>query len=543
MADPSNPVPARFLTAAPARFHMRPGTARIGVRPMLPVIYPEGHTDQLLIVEAVTERPLAEIRGASMTKASWQLNGVGELDFSCSSSNSAMDHLVDPRTVVDGAGVMRLVGREIQWYRDGVLHWAGPPITGSPSLDGTVSFVCMDLLWYLFRKFFGAAERRDLLLGKGSMDKPGLPGWAMTPGCVKTRDTDDKRRGVASMALTGTGAASASFIRPTTTLATALPVYLTLMAKVPAGTPVGTAIASIVVKSLAGATLNQKVITVDEETPLGEWTRFDDYALLPPRAPHRVEVYLWSAGPHGATKFDDVRSLEDNTTGILPGADLSTHGVAGVNHVQKGRGQGPGFGITPVVVTNTGTVEPLGERHRNHIQMQDFLARYTDRADGFDFRVDPLRRQIQFAHRIGVDHVNIGLHDRTVASGGWTHNEAELSSKIVVPGEGDGVTRPEGGYTNTSRTAGLVLDYYHQPPDGTPLSGLDPTAEQVYQEKSQPQITYESLAVSDKYLGQVTPGDTLPGNLRSGKFRLPTDTRVRIGQVVLDRESGQLVLT
>ena len=29
----------------------------------------------------------------------------------------------------------------------------------------------------LFRKFFGAAERKDLLLGIGSMDTAGLPGW------------------------------------------------------------------------------------------------------------------------------------------------------------------------------------------------------------------------------------------------------------------------------------------------------------------------------------------------------------------------------
>lgn len=536
--------PARIAAPPAAGYEMVSGEPRIRVRPPIPVVYPADHTDQLIIVEASgNQRRLAEVRAVSVESPSWVLNGVGSMGFSCSTSNPAMEHFVIPGTMVDGAGVMRLVGREVQLWRDGDLWWAGPPISASVGLDGSVSFTCMDLGWYLFRKFFGAAERRDLLLGIGSMDRPGLPGWAVSPGCVKANDWADKVRGEGSMSLTGGGAVRASFVRPTTTLSEAMAVHATAMVKIPGGTPLGTGVMTISVWSLDGVKLNQRSVVVDEQTTFDRWQRVATYAMLPPRAPHRVEVALWSLGTHGATKFDDVRSLENNTTGIPEGADLTAHGVNGVRHVQDGRGQTPGFGLTPVVLSETGTVEILGERHLNHLQFQDFLARYTDRTDGFDWRIDAYRRQIQFAHRIGADHRHTVLHDRNTASGGWKHDESQIASKIVVPGEGDGVDRPEGGYTDTSRTAGLVLDYFHQPPAGTPLSALDPMAREVWEQRSQPQISYDGLAVSDRYLGTIRPGDTVPSRLRSGFFRTPDADPMRIGEVKLDVAAGQLVLT
>jgi len=104
------------------------------------------------------------------------------------------------------------------------------------------------------------------------------------------------------------------------------------------------------------------------------------------------------------------------------------------------------------------------------------------------------------------------------------------------------VDRPEGGYWDTSRTAGLTYDDFWQPPADTPLSALDRIAEQRWGEVSQPQISFDQLAVSDDLLGTVGTGDTITGTMQIGKLRLPRDTPVRVGQVALDVEAGQLVL-
>ena len=517
------PTPARIVRTRSARCRIPTGTAATGVRPFVPVVYPAGHDDILLIsttpMRGKPARNLAEVRGAKIDKPSWVLNGVGTMGFSCSAWNDAMDHLVIPGSVVDGAGVMRLIGREVTLYRDGVARWLGPPVTARISLDGTVSFSCMDSGWHLARKFFGAAERRDYLNGIGSMDAAGLPGWILAGSASKARDTVDRRRGKGSMVLSGNGAVTASFTIPARPVTG--PVHLAGEVKVPTGTPVGTPVMSITVYDAdTGAVIDSATITVDESTMLGQWQRVSTYAIQRNRTRQRVTVALWSPGDHGSTKFDDVRSLENNTTGLpLPGKDLVRHAMAAVDHLQGGRGQGLGFGFRPRMVAPTGTVEVLGERHVNHTQWTDFIARYTSRDDGLDWKINPRTRDLDFGPRQGRDHENLALHERIVRAGEIVHDETAIAAKVVVPFESDGVDRPEGGYTDTSRTAGLMYDDFWQPPAGTPLSAIDPMARQRWDKVSQPQISLDGLAISDKYLGTVEEGDTLSGQIRVGKFR------------------------
>ena len=534
-------APARVLRPSRARCRVVTGTPRIGYRPTIPVIYPDGHTDELIVVETTSQKRLCQIRGATVDKPSWVLNGVGSMGVRLSAHNDAIDHFVTPGTVVDGAGVMRLIGREVQWWRDGVLRWAGPPISATISTSGVVDLSCMDLGWHLARKFFGAAERKDLLRGTGSMDRAGLPGWLLAGSASKARSTADKVRGSGSMVLSGSGAAQATFSTPPRPVAPA--VHLTLVAKVPDGTPEGTRIATITTRTTAGVLIDEASVVVDSSTKFDEWERLSTYARQRVNVTNVVTVTLWSPGTYGSTKFDDVRALENDTTGIpSPGKDLVNHIKAGLDHMQTGAGQGIGFGIGFEVLTYSGTVEVLGERHLNHKQWTDFLNQYTSRSDGLDWRIDPARRVLQVGKRIGVDHTNISLHERSVHAGGWVHDESTIAAKVVVPGDGDGVDRPEGGYWDTSRTAGLTYDDFWQPPADTPLSALDRIAGQRWDEVSQPQISFDQLAVTDDLLGTVGPGDTITGTMKIGKVRLPRDTPVRVGQVALDVEAGQLVL-
>jgi len=534
-------APARVLRPSRARCRVVTGTPRIGYRPTIPVIYPDGHTDELIVVETTSQKRLCQIRGATVDKPSWVLNGVGSMGVRLSAHNDAIDHFVTPGTVVDGAGVMRLIGRELQWWRDGVLRWAGPPISATISTSGVVDLSCMDLGWHLARKFFGAAERKDLLRGTGSMDAAALPGWVLAGSASKARSTADKVRGTGSMVLTGSGAAQATFSTPPRPVVPA--VHLTLVAKVPDGTPEGTRIATITTRTTAGVLIDEASVLVDSSTKFDEWERLSTYARQRVNVTNVVTVTLWSPGTYGGTKFDDVRALENDTTGIpSPGKDLVNHIKAGLDHMQGGRGQGDGFGFGFEIVSYSGTVEVLGERHLNHKQWTDFLAQYTGRADGLDWRIDPRRRVLQVGTRMGVDHTNITLHGRTVRAGGFTVDESAIAAKVVVPGEGDGVDRAEGGYWDDSRTAGLTYDDFHQPPADTPLSALDPMAEQRWETVSRPQYSLDGLAVSDEYLDVIGAGDTISGTMKIGKFRLPRETPVRLSQVALDIEAGQLVL-
>lgn len=534
-------APARVLRPSRARCRVITGIPRIGYRPTIPVIYPDGHTDELIVVETTSQKRLCQVRAATVDKPSWVLNGVGSMGVTVTAHNDALDHLVTPGSVVDGAGVMRLIGREIQFWRDGVMRWAGPPISAQVSTSGVVDLSCMDLGWHLARKFFGSAERKDLLRDTGLMDRAGLPGWSLAGSASKARSTADKVRGSGSMVLSGNGAAQASFLTPARPVAPA--VHLTLMAKVPEGTPIGTRIATITTRTSGGTVIAEASIVVDGQTKFDVWERHTAYARQRVGIVNFDTVTLWSSGDHGDTKFDDVRVLENDTTGIpSPGKDLVNHIKAGLDHMQGGAGQGVGFGFGFEILTYTGTVEVLGERHLNHKQWTDFLNQYTSRSDGLDWRIDPARRVLQVGKRIGVDHTNISLHERSVHAGGWVHDESTIAAKVVVPGDGDGVDRPEGGYWDTSRTAGLTYDDFWQPPADTPLSALDRIAEQRWDEVSQPQISFDQLAVTDDLLGTVGPGDTITGTMKIGKVRLPRDTPVRVGQVALDVEAGQLVL-
>jgi hypothetical protein len=435
---------------------------------------------------------------------------------------------------------MRLIGREVQRWRDGNLIWAGPPVTGHPLMNGTVTFGCNDLGWHLYRKFFGAAERRDLLLGLGSMDHPSLPGWAVNGAATKTQDTSDKVRGDGSMRLSGTGSVTRSFTQPARPIMP--PVYLTARVKIPAGTPVGTLVARITTRTAAGAPIHQAEIRTDESTVLGAWQLVGAAARQANGIPVTSTVYLSSPGTYGDTKFDDVRALENNTTGSpVGGDDLVRQVQNGLHHIQEGRGQGPGFDFGFRILAASGVTEVLAERHVNHLQFSDFLTRYTSREDGLDWKIDPLARELVIGPRIGVDHGNIALHDRSVRAGGFLHDETTIAAKVVVPGDSDGYDRAEGGWLDASGTDGIVYDDFYQPPAGTPLSAIDSIAKQRHAQVSQPQTTLDDLAISDEYLGIVNPGDTIPGSMRIGWFRLPGGRR-RIGQVTLNAEAGQLEL-
>lgn len=549
MATLTVDAPARVVECAPARVRPATTTVRRGRRTTA-TPWGLGSRDQLVIVEAVTENRLAELRSAVIDKPTWVLNGVGSMAFHVPADDpTLLDCLVDPDSVQAGAGKLKLLGREAQFWRDGELRWAGPVTSADVSLRaGVVSFQCQELPWYITaKKFMGAAERVDWLDGIGSMDVSGLPGWTRNT-VTATRDTTTKKRGAGSARLIGEGSISATFTVPALTSGQATTVLLTVLAKLSTATAVGQPIASIQAYPTGESTpYNPTAVNfaeVDDDTVLGSWTRFTCRCSVKAGVVNTVRVGLFSGSGAHSTWFDDVRALRNDTTGYsAPGEDLTTHGYALINHAQSVR-KGGGFGFGVLVLANTGTVEPMGVRHLEHTQLGDLFDAYVSREDGWDWWVDPKRRRFVFAPRRGVDHTDIALSDRSALSGGWTHDETNVASSIVVIGEGDGVERPEGGYENTSRTAGLSLDYLHRPPNSTPLSALDPMAQSLWEQMSQPQTTPKPVTVPADWWPDLTPGDRFPNHLTCGVVRPATsDDGLRVQKIVHDLDADVLELS
>jgi len=512
-----------------------------------PAVWGTGHRDQLVIVEAVTERALGELRSAVIRKPSDVLNGIGDMEFEVPADDpTLLDCLVDGDTVDLGAGELMLIGREAQWWRDGELRWAGPVVVGAVDLGSmTVTFRAFSLAWYLGRRFMGTAERRDLLVDLGQMDVAGLPGWSSAGSVTAVRNTTTKVRGVGSAQCSGVGAIQASFVHDIETSSSDLTVYLTAMVRIPAGAVEGDEIITILAvpdgETTAYRSGEANTYRVQADTPTGQWIRVGAYTRVRPNVHNTITVTLWSQYV-GNTYFDDVRAMKNDTTGLNPAKDLTTHAKALIDHAQSTK-KGT-FGFRCVVRSTTGVEEILGARHMEHAQLLDLFSTYTDRDDGWDWWIDPRNRTIYIANRRGVDHEHLSLDGWTAVAGGWDHDESEKSSDIVTISDiGDGIDRPEGGYSDRSKTGGLGLDWLDRAPTGTPLSFLDARARQIHALKSQPQTTFSPVLVPGDWWGEVGPGDRFPTHMRCGVLRPAVpDGGFRVQKVTYDLETDLLEL-
>jgi len=328
-------------------------------------------------------------------------------------------------------------------------------------------------------------------------------------------------------------------------------VYLTARVRVQTGTPDGEVLATI---NAYNASTGVEVLpdrdwntaSVTRETVRGGWNTIEARCFIPPEGA-RVRWGFWNATA-GNRYVDDARPLKNDTVGIPSTAteaerDLTRHFSAIINHANLGRGKST-TGLKPVVLAPVGTSEPMGIRHLEHTQILDVLKGYTDREDGFDWWVDPRTRRIYVAPRRGVDHDGLVLHEWNVKSGGWTHDESERSSSVVVPGEGDEITRAEGGAADASAIGGQLLDHFHRPPNGTPLASLDPIARAVLARLSGPQVSLDALRVPGEWWPDVSPGDRFPMEFASGRVRPPgAPAWLRVQSVAVDLETDTLELT
>lgn len=506
-----------------------------------------GPRDQL-VVRAMRGAPKAELRSAVIRNASEVLDGIGELRFSVPVDDPALaDAFGMGDTYADGSRQVELLGNEVEWWRDGAVRWAGPVVSMEvDAAAGVAEFTAFDLGWYLSRVVVGKAGRRDLLQGRGSFDRFGTLGWTEVGGANIDGDTVDKVRGVRSMKITNGGAATYTVRFPAVSSGQDTTVRLTAMVKPATNTPVGSRLLSIaatpVGETATWRPLSDNDVTTGEDTNLGEWDRYNAYCLLKPGVDNDITVVLW-APTAAAIRFDDVRVLRNDTIGYpAPGADLTTHAVALVNHMQ-GKVKYGNVGLKRKVLSTSGTIEVMAVRHVEHTSILDLLDGLASREDGIDWWINPQTRTFCVAARRGTDKPDVPLSDRTVLAGGWTQDESERANSIIVLSDESGPERAEAGATDR---AVPVLDYVHRAPAGTRLIALDPMAEGLKAQKNRPQVTLRPIRVPESWWTDhdLTPGDRLPQHFRAGRLRPPaTDGWVRVSTIDHFPADGMLELS
>lgn len=535
--------PARIARVRPARMIATSSaiTAYTGTGgPSVESAWGNVHRDQLIIVDATTQARLGELRSGQIDKPRWKLNDVGDMSFRVPADDpTLLDCLVDPATVDLGKGKLKLLGREAQWWRNGQLRWAGPVVSAEVDASGgQVNFRAFDLGWYFGRRVMGEAERKDLLNNQGQFESPGLPGWTAS-GTTATRDLLVKARGGSSVKLSGVGAITNTFTFPAQSVGQDLTVRVTGVVRLPSGLPADTAVLSV--NAFRGGVEvrpgNWTTAKTRTDTPSDTWERFDAYCIMEPGYAHQIQVTLWSttAGP---VWFDDVRSLRNDTTGIAaPGADLVEHGLALVDHSQSvSRGKAPfGAPFGREWLSLTGTIEVMGVRHLEHTSVLDLLDQYASRDDGFDWWPDPQTRTVLFAARRGQDQTEFAVDNWTTRGGGWTQDETQRASAVIVLGDGSAVERAEGGYSNGSRTDGMILDRVIRPVNGTKLIELDPLARSEWESASRAPSQLAAVRVPGEWWDDLSPGDTLPVSLSAGVLVPDTyGSTMRVSEITYD---------
>lgn len=508
-----------------------------------------GPRDQLVVREfhpSQRQAAKAELRSAVIGRMTEVLDGVGELTFSVPADDPCLaDAFGYGDAWADGPREAQLLGNEVEWWRDGAIRFAGPVVAAEvDAAAGVVEFTAFSLEWYLSKRVMGAPQRRDLLVGAGSFDRFGLRGWTSSGGAVLSRETGDKVRGSGAMKISGGGAATYTVRFPATEAGQDTTVRLTAMVKPAAGTPVGSRLLSISATPVgdtdAWRPLPDNDVNVGEDTALGEWDRYSAYCLLKPGVDNNITVVLW-APVSAAIKFDDVRVLRNDTTGIPasePDArrDLTRHAVALVNHVQTAYGKGQGYRLKTKVLSPSGTSEVMAVRHVEHSSVLDLLDALASRDDGIDWWVNPQTRTFCVAARRGSDKPDVPLSDRTVMAGGWTQDDSDTVGEVMVLGDENGPERPEGYGSSGQRAAlyGLGADYVHRAPVGTRLSQLDSMAQGLANTKGLPSVTLRPVRVPESWWAgyDLTPGDRLPQHYRVGVLRPPSpDGWVRVSRL------------
>ncbi len=437
--------------------------------------------------------------------------------------------------------------REIQVVRDGTVLFWGPAVRIEIDDDRT-EVQCADPRWYLTRRFFGRADRVNLLVGGDFED--GLTGWdtpvALTPVIDPTRAV----QGTQSVRLTGSAEGHDSYLPQTYTHSQQYSPegdQLTIATHVwvPSADYQGDATHGlglfVVHNHAAGGLPNlygdeDPQVTITEDTPKDQWVRFEvtvDFV----KAGDTVEVRLYP--PWGTANYDlvtltlreSLSFVEQDMATIISGMVGYAQGLfGGFDHGKSDLGIA--VDVDPTGVTLSRTFE-----FADHQNIDDELMVFTRRRGGVDYTFDHPTRTLVVSH----PHAGTVREDLTLTWGGnvtrfrLSVDRVQKADQAVILGPGDGPDREEGGATATP--AGPTLEDVTVAPDGTEVGELDRAASERLAVVTHPEVLQVTCV---GLIGNLSPGDWVPVTISALAM---SEEQYRVIDIAPDPANDSLVAT
>lgn len=410
-------------------------------------------------------------------------------------------------------GEFRDPTREIQVVRDGtVLFWG--PVVRIEIDDDRTHVQCADPRWYLTRRFFGRADRVNLLANGDFED--GLTGWGTPVGLTPVIDPTRAVQGTRSVRLTGTAEGHDTYLPQTYIHSQFHPDgdQLTIATHVwiPSGDYQGDATNSLglfVTRTPAGggapvAIAGDRDATITAATLKDQWVRLET-TLDFVQQDDIIEVRLYP--PWGTANYDLVTlTLQESLSFVEQDMATIIRGI--VQYAQGAHFDHGKSDLTLAVdVDPTGVTLSRTYQFADHQNIDDELMAFTRRRGGVDYTFNPATRTLVVSH----PHAGTVREDLTLTWGGnvtrfrLSVDRAQKADQAVVLGPGDGPDREEGGATATPD--GPTLEDVTIAPDGTTVGELDRAAAERLAVVTHPEVL-EVTCVG--LIGNLSVGDWVP---------------------------------
>lgn len=487
---------------------------------------------------------LATLTNASVDQITWELNAEGGASF--------VSPKADPLTAE-----VSLLGREIQIYRDDdLLHWGVPVRASSAGSQGPVRFDTKGLWWYFRRRFFGSANRTNMIANPSFEDD--LAGWnvsdaSLTATAVTGPPTPVLGSKTARLVTAAKG--QNNYLSRQWSYRTNFPPgqYVTLTGWVwidNAGW-VGPAYEGrglMLVRRVGGEIVRWTFAPIDDATPRGRWVRLETAFTVTPFEDGTLEARLYSPG--GTVRWDATQAvLMESTSANWPdGNDQAELARRIVSYAQTGRGKSD---------LNIGTNTPetgvsffRAWQHAEHAEIAETIEdEFVQVDDGFDISIEVTPKTRTFTThypRKGSDKSGtLTLATSTnVADYRYDLDALATATSVIVLGDGDGPDREEGEAVDTSILDGLVLEDVLNAPSGTEVTRLAPIADEELATRKRVLEVLEVVAHegnSDDLIHGLEVGDIVRATIDDGFVQV--DAKYRVVRKTLNARSDTVTLT
>jgi hypothetical protein len=438
---------------------------------------------------------------------------------------------------------------EVQyWSGDSLLAW-GPLVRPQASLAGFRG-ECRGVMWYLSRRFVGPPRRRNYVVN-GSFEE-GVKGWglftskvAIHYGFPYAQATPPLHQIVSDPVLTGQRAlrlenyvAGADAYAGQTFLFTVDDPegddwYLKgfvfvesfdepavqkrgLYLERTSTTEPETNPDVLAVLPNAKKSIETGIIQIDENTPQGEWLRFEIPLTQPFKAgePETIGVRIYP--PKGVVYWDGIGLFRDEALKFrrTPQRDIAE---ALVDHAQD-------TSIEKSDVNLTVDPGPGGARRDRtypfveRANIFEAVSEFTDLDNGFDLhtRYTPTSRHVVCRRQGRVVRAAALQTGRNVSSFQWTFDGEQAATAAVTLGQGSSPAREEGWALDVSGySGGLTLETVEIAPPETPIDSLDNMAGELLAMARVPEVLeVQTHPHQSRLAALVRPGDSVPVLIR-----------------------------